>query len=90
MNSVCFFRCGGVAPDRCAGRINNASASEITSTAITTIGTTRRILPICPLANSSGRNAMIVVMIVSVTGTATSFTPVTTARWGGSPRSMCS
>ena len=57
---------------------------------MTTIGTTRRIFPMCPLAKSNGRNAITVVRIVSTTGPATSLAPVTTAVAGGTPRSMCS
>ncbi len=86
-----FFRySGGPPPERWAGSTSSASISEMISTAITTVGITRRICPICPCAKSSGRNATHVEAMVRNTGTATSRAPFTTATTGGSPRSMCS
>ena len=61
--------------ERWAGRINNASTRLTIRTLITTIGITRRNLPIRPVIYNSGRNAKTVVRMAIVTGADISFTP---------------
>ena len=59
--------------------------SEPIKTSVTTIGSTNMNLPIVPFMNSIGKNAMIVVEIVVITGHFTSFTPRIEASNGGCP-----
>ena len=68
------------------GRISSASTSDIRSTAITTVGIWRMILPMLPETKSSGAKAATEVMMAKVTGTAISRTPRMAASNGFMPR----
>jgi len=75
-------------PERWAGRINNASTRLTIRTLITTMGITRRNLPIMPIMYNRGRNAKTVVSTAIVTGGAISLTPFIAASSLPSPRRL--
>ncbi len=65
--------------------MKNDSTTEKTSTAITTTGIWRKILPMTPGTNISGANAAVVVSTANVTGTDISFAPSMAASIGFMP-----
>ena len=75
--------------DRCAGRIMNASTRLMISTRISTMGTTRRTLPMSPASPASGPSTHTVVRNDDTTPPATSRAPWTAASSGGRPRARC-
>src|SRR6056297_1933212 len=75
-----FFKCA-----KCDGRINNASSKETANITMTTAGKGCQNLPVSPGIKSKGTKAIIVVVILKMTGRDTSLVPAMAAFIGLRP-----